>query len=218
MDDDLTQPGGEPTPGDANPPAQQPRRREPIDAAAFRRQQAADYLAARVPAVFADACPDNPRVAAWVSRYLNNPAGCPSLTLIGPTGRGKTHQLWGAVRAIVTEAAGKGRRLNWQVVTHPGLNASTRPGADDPGLLARCMSADLLAVDDIGAGKFTDWGEDVLLRLVDHRWSGGLPTIYSTNLAGDPLVKAVGARVESRIADAVMVAFEGPDRRTRRSA
>lgn len=194
-------------------PDGQPRRR--FDPVQFRMERARAVLDARTPAMFADARPDHPDVVAWVRRYLADPQACPSLLLLGKVGVGKTHQLWGSVRVIVEVSARNGRPPQWEVVTHPDLNAATRPSGDPrlAGLLDRCLHADLTAVDDIGAGKSTEWTEDVLFRLVDYRWSHRLPTIYSTNLVGDKLTAAVSARVESRMADAVRVQITGQDRR-----
>lgn len=194
------------------PAAGQP---DPFDHAAWLTERALAVFAAKVPPAFARARVDNPGVQEWVRRYLADPATCPPLLLVGLTGRGKTHLLWGAVREIVTATARQGRPVDWRVVTHPDLNAQTRPSADQQhhGALERYMRAGLLGLDDIGAGKASEWTEDVLFRLVDYRWSHGLPGIYSTNLIGEPLVKAVGDRVASRLVASHKVAVVGPDRR-----
>lgn len=185
-----------------------------FDPVAFRRDQAHAALAAKIPAKFADARVTDQRVAAWLRGYLADPAHGRSLFLVGPTGVGKTHHLWGCTRAAVEHHAQQGRGLRWEVVTHPDLNAAMRPSDNrDAGLLDRCMRADLLGLDDIGAGKGSEWTEDVLFRLVDYRWSHGLTSIYSSNLIDQALERAVSARVASRMADSVKVALGGGDRR-----
>lgn len=189
-----------------------------IDLAAFRTERALAVFTSKVPPAFAAARADHPAVRAWVQRYLNDPHGCPPLLLVGRTGTGKTHQLWGAVREIVQAVAGQGRPLRWQVVTHPDLNAEMRPSPDNRhvGALERYLHTDLLGLDDIGAGKQSEWTGDSLFRLVDYRWSRGLSTIYSTNLIDEPLIRAVGDRVASRLVASQRVALGGPDRRTGR--
>lgn len=191
---------------------------EPFDPVAFRTDQAAATLAARIPPMFANATPDHPQVAAWVRRFLDDRASCPSLALVGPTGTGKTWLCWGAVRAVVEGVAARGEGLRWEVTTHPDLNAALRPSPDNGhvGTLERLMHADLVFLDDLGAGKQTEWTGDGLLRLVDYRWSRHLPMIYSANAVGPPLIAAVGDRVNSRLGDAVKVALLGDDRRWRR--
>lgn len=193
---------------------------DPFDHIAFRTQQAAATLAARIPPMFANATPEHPEVAAWVRAFLANRHDCPSLVLVGPTGTGKTYQCWGAVRAVVEGMAARGEGLRWEATTHPDLNAALRPSADNAhvGVLERLMHADLVFLDDLGAGRQTEWTGDGLLRLVDYRWSHRLPMIYSANAVGKPLIAAVGDRVNSRLGDAVKVALLGDDRRWGRRA
>lgn len=188
---------------------------EKLDAIEFCKQHTAAVLDARIPVRFAGARVDHPQVAAWVRRYLDNPAGCPSLVLAGNTGTGKTWLCWAALRAAVEGLAASGRRVMWRAVTHPDLNASQRVKADGSHntALHDFMAAELLMLDDLGAGKNTDWTEDTLYRLVDYRWSHNLPTIYSTNLVPKQLVDTVGERVVSRLGDAVRVQIVGGDRR-----
>ncbi|MFY1595443.1 ATP-binding protein [Micromonospora sp. WMMD737] len=191
----------------------------PFDHARFRTERALGRFAAKVPPAFADARADHSAVRTWLARLLADPAAAPSLLLVGPTGVGKTHQGWGVIREVVETTARQGRPLRWEAVTHPDLNAQTRvsPDGSHHGVLERYMQTGLLMLDDIGAGKQSDWTGDTLFRLIDYRWAHQLPGIYSTNLIGDPLVKAVGDRVASRLGDAFRVALVGNDRRWRQA-
>lgn len=186
-----------------------------VDLVEFRTLQAADVIGRVAGPRFADATADHPEVLTWVQRYLTDPSACPSLVLVGPTGVGKTWQAWGALRAIITTLAASGRGLVWRAVTHPDLNDKLRPKPDGSHAWAldRYLRAELLLVDDLGAGKQTDWTGDSLFRLVDGRWSHQLPTIYSTNLTQQQLADAVGDRVVSRLADSMRVQLCGSDRR-----
>jgi len=181
----------------------------------FRQQQAAAVLARRVPARFADAKVTHPEIRAWVDRYLTNPRETPSIVVAGPTGVGKTYQCWGAIREIVQALAARGKGLRWASTTHPDLNHALRPKGDGSHehALDPYLRAELLFLDDLGAGKQSEWTGDSLFRLVDHRWATCLPTIYSTNLSPDALVNAVGDRIVSRLADSVRVTLSGRDRR-----
>lgn len=185
------------------------------DPVTFRTEQAREVLARVIPSRFAEAKPDHPEVADWVRRYLAVPTEAPSLVLVGPTGTGKTWQCWGAVRAVVEGLAATGRGLIWRATTHPDLNAALRPKPDQSHswALDPYLEAELLFLDDVGAGKQSEWTGDSLYRLVDHRWSNRKTTIYSTNLTAKALTDAVGDRVVSRLVDAVHVAIKGTDRR-----
>lgn len=186
-----------------------------VDVVEFRLEQAQKALTARVPALFADATADHPGVAGWVTRYLADPATSPSLVLTGRTGTGKSHQCWGLVRRVVEARAAVGRGLVWKVASHPQLNDELRPKPDGSHAWAlnAYLDADLLVLDDLGAGVQSAWTGDSLHRLTDHRWSHRLPTVYSTNLLSQQLIEAVGDRVVSRLADAVHVVVKGEDRR-----
>lgn len=187
----------------------------PFDLVEWRLEQAQQIIADLVPRRFTDAAPDNTEVAAWCRRYLAEPAECPSLLLVGPTGTGKTWQMYGALKLLLLELAGAGRGLSFRATSQPELNDAMRPKKDGSHgwALEPYLTAHLLLLDDLGAGKQTDWTGDSLYRLVDHRWSNNLPSIYTTNLTPARLTEAVGDRIVSRLADAVRVTIKGSDRR-----
>ena len=136
----------------------------------------------------------------------------PSLLIAGPTGTGKTHQGYGAVRALLT----RGVRLRWEATTSADLHARLRPRAGHDGerelqTLARCP---LLLLDDLGAAKTSEWTEELTYRLINHRYEHMLPTLITTNLPTTELRTALGDRVASRIAEMTeRVILTGPDRR-----
>lgn len=178
-------------------------------------EQVESVLAAVVPGRFANAAVDHPRVAEWVDRFNQDWRTAPSLLLAGEPGTGKTHLAMAALRSVALTAARRGARLRFRVITHPQLNHALRPKVD--GSHEHAMdpyeTADLLVLDDLGAGKQSDWTADGLYRLVDARWSAPLPTIYTTNLAPEALADAVGDRVVSRVFDGMRVLLTGSDRR-----
>ena len=185
-----------------------------FDPAHWRVEQQELALDAAIPARFAQVEPTLLAVLGWVERFVSDPRRAPSVLLTGPTGSGKSHQAYGALRAAVLRCVTRGRNVTWRAVTHPDLNAELRPRPDGGSVgLDRYLGADLLLLDDLGAGRQTEWTGDSLHRLVDHRWSNALPTIYTTNLNARDLTAAVGARVVSRVGDGLLVVMEGPDRR-----
>lgn len=186
-----------------------------FDLIAWRLEQARLVSEALVPSRFAAATPDHPDVAAWVRRYLDDPGSCPSLLLSGPTGTGKTWQMFGALRAILEARARDGFGLAFRVTSQPDLNDAMRvkPDGSHAYALDPYLACDLLLLDDLGTGKQTDWTGDSLYRLVDHRWTNRLPSVFTTNLTPAQLSEAVGDRIVSRLADAVRVAMKGADRR-----
>jgi DNA replication protein DnaC len=197
---------------DENTPVIEP---PPFDPVAYRIEQAELALGAVVPNRFRGASVDNAQVAGWVRRFLSGQSGCPSLLLAGEVATGKTYLAFAALRAVALHAAEHRMRVEYRVTTHPDFNQLLRPKSDGSHefALEPFAAADLLVFDDLGAGKQTDWTADSLHRLVDHRWSDDLPTIYTTNLDPEPLAAAVGQRVVSRVFDSTRVLLTGPDRR-----
>ncbi|WP_328504916.1 ATP-binding protein [Streptomyces sp. NBC_00457] len=176
---------------------------------------------ARIPARYRRAMADHPQIAAWADQIAGagrpGPVGPgiaegPSLLIAGPTGTGKTHQAYGAVRALLT----RGVRLRWEATTSADLHARLRPRAGHDGerelqTLARCP---LLLLDDLGAAKTSEWTEELTYRLINHRYEHMLPTLITTNLPTAELRTALGDRVASRLAEMTeRVILTGPDRR-----
>ena len=188
---------------------------EPFDPAALRAEMYADRLARKIPTGFTAAKVDNLQVARWVERHKADPLADPALLLSGNTGTGKTWQAYGVLRDLVMSAAWANRTYRWQFVTHPELNSLMRPKPDGSHTwaLEPFMDTDLLVLDDVGAGKQSEWTGDSLIRLVDHRWANCLATVYTTNLDPVGLEATVGDRVLSRMASACQVQLAGVDRR-----
>lgn len=188
---------------------------EPFDPIAWRKEHYRAMLAVDIPPTFQHARPDHPGVQLWIRRLLADPADAPWLLLEGNTGTGKTHQAYGCLRHLAGAAAAANRRFRWKVVTHPNLNAELRPKPDrsDAYALDPYLDADLLVLDDLAAGKISEFAGDNIERLVDHRWKMRLTTIYTTNADADTIEATCGARVLSRLGEAVRVELTGADRR-----
>jgi len=183
---------------------------------------------ARIPPRYRGAVADHPQVEAWVrevaakaaapSRGARRQVGTgPSLLLAGPTGTGKTHQAYGAIRSLVATGVG----VRWQAVTEADLYAGLRLrlGADAERELTTLARCPVLLLDDLGAAKGSEWTEEIAYRLINKRYNDMLPTLITTNLAIADLREAVGDRVASRLAEMTeRVVLTGADRRRRAAA
>ncbi|BBA99063.1 putative DNA replication protein [Actinacidiphila reveromycinica] len=182
---------------------------------------------ARIPPRYRHARADHPRVTAWVTEIAHTgttgPGGAPgiatgpSLLIAGPTGTGKTHQAYSAIRSLLAA----GVRLRWEATTASDLYAAQRPqnGTNPELLLGRLTRSPLLLLDDLGATKQSAWTEELTYRLVNHRYNHMLPTLVTTNLPVAELRDAVGDRVASRLAEMTeRVVLAGGDRRRHRPA
>ncbi|MEO3750799.1 ATP-binding protein [Streptomyces sp. B6B3] len=185
-------------------------------------------LLTRVPPRYRDAVADHPQVLAWVREVARQAAAPnpgarrqittgPSLLMAGVVGAGKTHQAYGAVRALVRD----GITVRWRATSAADLYADLRPrpGADSERALAAVSRCPLLIIDDLGAAKPSEWVEEVTYRIINHRYNHLLPTLVTTNLAIRDLRAYLGDRVSSRLAQmTTRVEFEPTDRRRVRTA
>lgn len=189
------------------------------------REMAEERLARQVPARYRSAVVDHPDVAQWVRDVVAHAVreqrgACiavetgPSLTLLGPTGTGKTHQAYGAMNAL----AASGVRLRWEMSTAADIYARLRPrhGIDSEAEFRTIATAPLLVIDDLGAAKDSEWTEEINYRLINHRYERVLPTLITSNVPVAQLKDKLGERVASRLREMTSrVVLEGPDRRGR---
>lgn len=178
------------------------------------------YAEKRIPRRYATATTDRPEIHRWVLSALEAPDKTPSLLLAGPTGTGKTHAAYAALR-LCSESL---RLADWHAVSTAAMLGELRPspGRDSESVLAGYCTAPLLLLDDLGAAKWSEWVEESLYRLIDARYNNCLPSIFATNLATtEELIAAIGERVTSRLTEmcrGYLIAFKGEDLRRVRAA
>lgn len=159
----------------------------------------------RRPPVFAAPGELRPDITAWIDRYLNGDRG--SLLLIGLIGSGKTWSLWKTAETLV-RAGWAGR---FEIAAAYEIKEATDRPVDYAQIRA-WRTADLFAMDDLGAQKVNDWDADAIAALIDARWQHQRPTLIASNETA--LAPIVGARAASRLADgATFIEFAGHDRR-----
>ncbi len=187
------------------------------------RHHALKRLEAGVPVHYAAAELTEPGVVAWLRALTDRVVaemrhGVPqvrtgrSLLILGPTGTGKTHQAYAAVRAL----AHSGAHCRWQFTTAADAYARLRPRhrVDSEEEFARLSDTQLLVLDDLGAAKASEWTEEINYRLINHRYERDLPTLITSNVPPKDLAAALGERMTSRLAEmADRVVLRGDDRR-----
>jgi len=174
------------------------------------------------PVRYRDATVSVPEVAAWVRELVrlavdpDEPVAWvrtgPSLLLLGPCGRGKTHNGYAALHAL----SASGAFCGWVATPAADLYARLRPrhGVDSEDVFERHAKAPVLMLDDLGAAKDSPWVEEVNYRLINHRYERMLPTLVTSNVPPRDLAGEVGERVASRLTEmATPVVLKGPDRR-----
>jgi DNA replication protein DnaC len=124
---------------------------------------------------------DQERFAAAVAaarQFAEEPSGW--LVFSGPSGCGKTH----LAAAIASRCIEQGHPALFMVVPDllDHLRAAYRPdseiGYDELFELVR--SAPLLILDDLGVHSSTPWADEKLFQIVNHRYQGRMPTVFTT--------------------------------------
>lgn len=173
---------------------------------AERRQRLAENLLKDRPDAYATPGELDSRLKAW-ARMLAGGIG-QNLILTGPVGTGKTWAIWHAAE----EAVRSGYEGRVVITSAAALRRSVAPATADPAAFTRCCEAGLLAIDDLGAFRLSEWDLDNFAELAEARWSAQLPTIVTSNKSN--LAELLGPRISSRLQhNALKVPLDGPDRR-----
>ena len=136
-----------------------------------------------------------------------------SLTLIGDTGRGKTH-----LAAAVANAALERGETVWFAVVPDLLDLLRSTYQVDSEhtydeLSESLREADLLILDDFGAHSPTPWSDEKLYQLYAARYVAQRPTMFTTNYAPGEMEE----RIASRLLDketGKSLGIDAPDYRT----
>lgn len=171
---------------------------------------------AGIPETFASKTfdPDDPLQAStleacriWLRRFADDPL--PAVALWGVAGVGKSHLL-----SLMVETLAK-RGIEVLYRTEAQLFEELQDFANADLRWEKLCRVPVLAVDDIGASRLTDWRQDRFAALVDRRYSRELPLLIATNVPPQGWADRFGERTNSRLGGmCVKLRLEGADRRS----
>lgn len=142
----------------------------------------------------ADASSSRHLINLFVTRYEQfKEQGMGLYIYSGTKGSGKTMLACCLLNEIAKRYAGSVKFINIL-----DFIEMTRKGVDiTDGEVIAVYQAGLLVLDDIGVQMSKEWIDTVLYRLVNHRYTNHLPTIYTSNIPVNHL------RVDDRITDRI---------------
>jgi DNA replication protein DnaC len=137
-------------------------------------------------------------VRGWLAQW----DGHRGLILRGDYGVGKTGFLVGLLKLMVPRVVAHGWSMRF--TTSLDLFNDLQAGFKNEtyqALLDMCASVHLLALDDLGAERITDWRQDQLLAILGARYNAKLPLMATTNCNATQLREYLTPRVYSRIVE-----------------
>lgn len=153
----------------------------------------------------------------WIRAFKPSklPDAIPAVALWGKAGRGKTHLL-----SLIIETLIRTHSIDALYRSSVELLDELQAGFDEGNFelrWQRVLRVPVLALDDLGAGRASEWRQDRFAALVDYRYSHGLPLLVATNIPPAGWEKKFGERTTSRLRG-MCLRFElaGGDRRENR--
>lgn len=163
--------------------------------------------AARIPKRYADRSFDNfdrfnPSLEGavlaardWVEDWPADNEDGHGLLFHGPPGTGKTHLVVAMLRALAESQARVLFREQRELFKHLQRSFDPSSPISESDVLRPVLEVEVLALDDMGAGRTTEWGRDILYEIITHRYNNRLPILITTNCEIEP---AGGSRVDSK--------------------
>lgn len=131
------------------------------------------------------------------------------MAITGGVGTGKTTCLYAIARELFID------RYEFVLMNISKMLDSIKPGVDDSNKnFYKYQNCNYLLIDDLGSERRSDWVDERLQIIFDHRWQNKLPTVISTNVAPAGLKDVLGERTFSRVYDGITIfKITGKDRR-----
>ncbi len=116
------------------------------------------------------------------------------LLLTGEPGVGKTHLVAALLKGLIEKSA-EGLFLDYQELLKR-IQSSYDPSAltAERHVMRPAIEAEVLVIDDLGANRITEWVEDTIHYLLNHRYNERKITLLTANLAEARMGGAPGQR------------------------
>lgn len=113
----------------------------------------------------------------YVADFADNLHRGMGLLLYGPVGTGKTF-LAGCIANALIDAGYRVRMTNFAAISDELWNAE-----DKAEYINHLCKYDLLVLDDLGTERKTDYMDEMVYKVVNARYTAGMPMVVTTNLS-----------------------------------
>ncbi|MFY3745617.1 ATP-binding protein [Anaeromyxobacter sp. Red801] len=127
--------------------------------------------------------PDHARaraVAEDFARKFRRDAPTKGYLLYGRPGAGKTHLLVATLRWLALEKGVSGRYVEFMLLLSE-IKAGFDANRSHMDILRPLLSVPVLAIDELGKERGTEWERSMLDELISRRFNSGLATLFATN-------------------------------------
>jgi DNA replication protein DnaC len=108
------------------------------------------------------------------------------LLYMGSVGTGKTHLAVAALKELIATKGAQGLYVNFLELVQQLQMSFDGGGASREEILGPVTEADLLVLDELGAGRLTEWVRDLLYYVINARYMARKVTIFTTNYLDSP--------------------------------
>lgn len=129
-----------------------------------------------------------PRAKRLTREFIEEyPARERGLLFYGDSGTGKTHLAVAALRALILEKGVRGLYVNLLELVQRLMMSFEAGGAARQEILDPVVEADVVVLDELGAGKVTPWVLDLLYFVINSRYMSRRLTLCTTNYKDGPV-------------------------------
>lgn len=119
-------------------------------------------------------------VAEDFAKKFRKDAPTKGFLLYGSPGAGKTHLLVATLRYLALEKGVAGRYVEFMLLLSD-IRAGFDTNRSHMEILRPLLSVPVLAIDELGKERGTEWERSMLDELISRRFNSGLATLFATN-------------------------------------
>jgi DNA replication protein DnaC len=108
------------------------------------------------------------------------------LLYMGNVGTGKTHLAVAALQELILTKGAQGVYSNFLELVQQLQMSFDGGGASREEILGPVTEADVLVLDELGAGRLTEWVRDLLYYVINTRYMANRVTFFTTNYLDSP--------------------------------